>query len=65
VFNADPFESFEKGLTQPLTVVCIVKTREAKKGALGFPLRWCRLLDPMASNRKIAIGIAGLPRVTC
>jgi hypothetical protein len=41
VFNANLFENFEEGLTQPLAVVRIAKTREAKKSTLGFPLRWC------------------------
>ena len=40
-FNAHPFENFEEGLTQPLAIVCVAKMCEAKKSALGFPLRWC------------------------
>jgi hypothetical protein len=28
-------------------------------------LRWRCFLDPVSSNRKVAIGVAGLPCVTC
>ena len=65
VLNTNPFDNFEEGLTQPLTVVSIIKPCEAEKAALDLPLcrRW--FLDPMASYCKVTIGIASLPGITC
>jgi hypothetical protein len=65
MFNADTFENFEEGMTKPYTVMCIAKTCKAEKSGLSLPLRRCCLLDPMTSNRKVAISIAGLPSITC
>ena len=41
VFDANPLEDFEEGLTQSHAIVCIVKTCEAKKSTFSFPLRRC------------------------
>jgi hypothetical protein len=65
VLDANPFDNLEEGLTQPLTVVRIVKSCEAKKAALDLPLCGHWLLNPMAGYCKVAIGIASLPCVTC
>jgi hypothetical protein len=65
VLNANLFNDLEEGLTQSLTVVHIVKSREAKKATLDLPLCGHWLLNPMASYHKVAIGIASLPCVTC
>jgi hypothetical protein len=65
MFNADALDDFEEGMTQPYAIVCIAEMCEAKKSGLDLPLRWRCFLDPMASNRKVSIGVAGLPCVTC
>lgn len=65
VLNANLFNDLEEGLTQSLTIVHIVKSREAEKATLDLPLCGHWLLNPMASYHKVAIGIASLPCVTC
>jgi hypothetical protein len=65
VLDANPFENLEKSLTKPFTIVRIAETCEAKKSSLIFPLRWRCLLNPMASNRKVAVSVAGLPCIAC
>ena len=52
-------------MTQTYTIVGIVKTCEAEKSSLGLPLCWRCLLDPMPSNRKVAVSVAGLPCIAC
>ena len=63
--DADLFDNFKKGLTQPLTIVSIVNLREAKKATLEFPLCRCRFLNPVTSNCKIAVCVFRLPCITC
>ena len=41
VFDANPLEDFEEGLTQLHAIMCIVKMREAEKSTFSFPLRRC------------------------
>jgi hypothetical protein len=65
VLYADAFDDFEEGLTQPLTIVSVVKSGEAKEPTLDFPQRRCRFIHPMAGDSKITVGVAGLPCVTC
>jgi hypothetical protein len=38
VLDANPFNNLEEGLTQPLTIVRIVKSCEAEKATLNLPL---------------------------
>jgi hypothetical protein len=64
MFNANTFDNFEEGMTQPYTVVCVAEVCEADKSSLDLPLCWRCLLDPMSSNREVAISVAGLPCVT-
>ena len=65
MFNANAFDYFKEGVTEPYTIVCIAETSETKKSSLDLPLSWCRFLNPMSSNCKVTINIAGLPCVTC
>ena len=57
MLNANAFDNLKEGLTQPLTIVRIVKSREAKKAAFDLPLCGHRLLNLMASYRQVAISI--------
>ena len=65
VFYADPFDNFKQSLAQPLAIVSVAESREAKESALELPLRWHRFLDPMACDRKVTVCIAGFPSIAC
>jgi hypothetical protein len=65
MFNADTFDNFEEGMTQPYTIVSVAKMCETEKSSLGLPLRWRCLFNPMSGNCKVAIGVAGLPCIAC
>lgn len=64
VRNTHTVKNFEEGTSETYTIMCIVDFREAKEGTLAFP--HCRhgFFDPMTSNGKITVGVAGLPCVT-
>jgi hypothetical protein len=42
-----------------------VHLSEPKQRILGGPLARNSFLNPVASHRKVGIGVAGLPRITC
>ena len=65
MLDANPFDNFKEHLTKPCTIMCIVELYKAKKGALDNPVCGYWFLNPMASYRKVSIGIAGLPCVAC
>jgi hypothetical protein len=65
VRDANPFDNFKQGLTQPLTIVSIVNLREAEKATFELPLCRCCFLNPVTSNCKIAVCVFRLPCITC
>jgi hypothetical protein len=58
---ADP----KKGLAKLSAIVCRVHLNEANQHVLDRPLARQRLLDPVASDCKVRVGVTGLPCVTC
>ena len=48
-----------------LSIVGIIDFGETKKSIFALPLHGCFLFDPVACDRKIAIGITSLPCIEC
>ena len=65
VCNTYAIQYFKQSTAKAFSIVRIVNFGETKKCALTFPLSGAVFLNPVASDGKIAISVASLPRVTC
>lgn len=61
----NPFDDFEHGMSKPLTIVSIIKSREAKQATLDLPLHRYQFLNPMTGDCEITVHVVGLPPVAC
>ena len=63
--NADTIENLEQGTAEALTIVSIIHLCKSEQCGLALPLSWMVFFNPMPSDSKVSIRIAGLPRITC
>jgi hypothetical protein len=63
VRNSEPFTYFEESLPEALSRVRAVHLSKPKQCALKLPLPIWLLFDPVTGDRKVCVGIGGLPGI--
>jgi hypothetical protein len=53
--NPETVNGFEQSTSQSLSVVCIIESYEAKKGAVKLPYSRMGLFNPMSRDSEIPI----------